>query len=182
MKNKILQLSQEEIDAGVTLTEAPISEFISEDTSDKNIERMARGFILGSQVMGKRREIRETLESKVVQRIGRKGKYLTDKLFELIEGISIVEKNKDGRDGKTLRHYTIPPNLNAIIYAIDRVLGKPTQHTEHVEERRGIMVIEAIIKNLAEGKNEDKQRSETAGSVDGARIIDVRSSEVVISQ
>ena len=151
MTNKIPQLTKEEEAAGVQIIEVPMNELEAVDVSDKKIEQRARAFIMGSQAIGRRREVREILEDRVVKRIGRKGKYLSDKLFELIDGVYTVSKE----DGKQIRYYKVPPNLTAIIYALDRVLGKPTQHTEHVEEKRGVMVIESIIRNLAEPKSGD---------------------------
>ena len=144
MKEKIPQLTEEEKAAGVTI-EVPLDELEVADVSNKHIEQMARGFIMGTQAIGRRREIREVLEEKVVKKIGRKGKYLVDKLFELIEGVYIVEKSS----GKEVRYYKVPPQLNAIVYALDRVLGKPKQFTEHSEEKRGIVLVEHVIRNLA---------------------------------
>jgi len=131
------------------IIQIPLNQLEAVDVSDKNIDRMARGFILGTQAIGHRREIREILEQKVTKKIGRKGKYLVDKLFELIEGVYIIEKKKDGNAGTSIRYYQVPPSLNAIIYALDRVLGKPKQFTEHSEEKRGIILVEHVIKNLA---------------------------------
>lgn len=142
------QLMEEEKAAGVTVVQVPMSELEVVDVSDRNIERMARGFIMGTQAIGHRREIRQLLEEKVTKKIGRKGKYLTDKLFELIEGVYIVDK-VGGKNGRGIRYYQVPPSLNAIIYALDRVLGKPAQHTEISEEKRGIILVEHVIKNLA---------------------------------
>lgn len=149
IKDKPPQLTEEEKAAGVTLVEVPLDELEVVDVSSRNVERMARGFIMGTQAIGRRREIREVLEAKVTKRIGRKGKYLVDKLFELIEGVSIVERGADGRNVKGIRYYTVPPNLNAIVYALDRVLGKPKQFVESTEEKRGIILVEHVIKNLA---------------------------------
>lgn len=115
------------------------------DVSERNIERMARGFIMGTESLGRRKEIRERLEERVTKRIGGKGKYLVDKLFELIDGVYIIDK----AGGKEIRYYKVPPNLTAIIYALDRVLGKPKQHIEKKEEKKGIYVVETIIRNLA---------------------------------
>lgn len=177
---KVPQLTEEEKAAGVTLVEVPLDQLESVDVSNRHVEKMARGFILGSQAIGRRREVRAELEERVIKKIGRKGKYLTDKLFELIDGISIVEKNKDGRHGE-IRHYTVPPNLNAIIYALDRVLGKPTQHTEHVEEKRGVMVIESIIRNLAGNKNEELRGNIATGGEADDSIVDVRVGQELVS-
>lgn len=154
MKKEILQLTEEEKAAGVTLVENS-NDVVVVDVSDKKIEQMARGFIMGTQAVGRRKEIRELLEERVTKKIGRKGKYLTDKLFELIDGVYVVQKES----GKEIRYYKTPPNLTAIIYALDRVLGKPKQFTEHSEEKKGIMVVESIIRNLAGGGTIEERKS-----------------------
>ena len=136
----------------------PLAELETVDVSNRHIEQMARGFIMGSQAIGRRKEIRELLEEKVTKKIGRKGAYLTDKLFELIEGVYIVDK-RGGKDGREVRYYQVPPNLNAITYALDRVLGKPMARTEHTEEKKGVMIVESIIKNLAGGGSVEIKKS-----------------------
>ena len=147
--NKLSPLTQEEIDAGVEQVEIPLNELETVDVSPQHIENMARGFIMGTQAIGRRKEIREMLEERVTKRIGRKGKYLTDKLFELIDGVYTVQKES----GKEIRYYRVPPSLPAIIYALDRVLGKPVARTEVSEEKKGVMIVETIIRNLAGDKN-----------------------------
>lgn len=126
----------------------PLNELEVVDVSDKKIEAMARGFIMGSQAIGRRKEIRELLDEKVTKKIGKKGKYLTDKLFELIEGVYVVDK-RGGKDGREIRYYQVPPSLNAITYALDRVLGKPKQAIETSQESKGIILVEHVIRNLA---------------------------------
>lgn len=188
MKNKIPQLTEEEKAAGITI-EVPLSELEVVDVSDKNIENRARGFIMGTQAIGRRKEVRELLEEKVIKKIGHKGKYLTDKLFELIEGVFVIDKSK----GREIRYYKVPPQLNAIIYALDRVLGKPTQHTEHTEEKKGILLVEHIIRNLAGeknygengvGKNSERGGIIGSGAGSGSAInsIDIRVSEESVSK
>ena len=160
--NKFPALTQEEIDAGVEQVEIPLNELETVDVSPQHIERMARGFIMGTQAIGRQKEIREMLEERVTKRIGRKGKYLTDKLFELIDGVYTVQKES----GKEIRYYKEPPSLSAIIYALDRVLGKPKQFTEHSEEKKGIILVEHVIRNLAVnpyGKNGDRKLNERSG-------------------
>lgn len=98
------------------------SEPVSLDVAGKKIENIAQSFFKGSQAISRRKDIQKSLEDKVVKKIGKKGKYLVDKLFELINGVYVVEKK-----GNEIHYYKTPPNLNAIIYAIDRVLGKPKQ-------------------------------------------------------
>ena len=152
MKNKFSdKLTPEEIAAGVIL-EIPDGELMVADVSDRNIEKMARGFIMGSQAIGRRREIKAELEERVSKKIGRKGKYLTDKLFELIEGVYVMDKRKDGN----IKYYQVPPSLNAIIYALDRVLGKPVARSEVSEEKKGVVLVEHIIRNLAGDRSVDK--------------------------
>ena len=139
----------------------PLNELEVVDISDKKVEAMARGFILGSQAIGRRKEIRELLDEKVTKKIGKKGKYLTDKLFELIEGVYVVDK-RGGKDGREIRYYQVPPSLNAITYALDRVLGKPKQAIETSQESKGIILVEHVIRNLANNpyKNDGKRRIE----------------------
>lgn len=106
----------------------PLSELEMVDVSDENVEKIARGFLVGKKAIGRRNDVRKILEDKVVGRIGKKGKWLVDKLFELIEGVKVVEKvNVVEGKNTAIRYYKTPPSLNAIIYALDRVLGKPKQ-------------------------------------------------------
>ena len=128
------------------------------DMSESVIERRALGFILGSDQLVKNRALKERLEGKIINRIGKKGKYLTDKLFELIEGVSILYE--DPKDGKAIRYYKQPPNLNAIQYAIDRILGKPTQHTESTKQSEGLITVEHIIKGLANTQGLSNKKNE----------------------
>ena len=103
------------------------SEIEAIDVSDKKMEKVARGYFLGTTAIGRRRDVRKILEERVVDKIGKKGKYLTDKLFELIEGVYITDSITPTKTGEKIRYYKTPPSLQAIIYALDRVLGKPKQ-------------------------------------------------------
>ena len=143
--------TKNDLQPGVIEVAIPLSELAPVDVSEKAIEARARAFILGSQTHARRKEIREELEEKVTRKIGKKGKYLTDKLFELIEGVYVIDK-RGGKDGREVRYYQVPPNLQAITYALDRVLGKPVARTEVSEEKKGIVIVESIIRNLAGDK------------------------------
>jgi hypothetical protein len=152
------KLTKEEKEAGVEIIEQQEddNEIESIDVSDKKIEQMARGYIMGSQAIGRKREIKDVLEEKVTKRIGRKGKYLTDKLFELIDGVYTVQK----QNGKEIKYYKVPPSLNAITYALDRVLGKPVARSaKDNQEKKGVMIVESIIRNLAGGGTIEKKKS-----------------------
>ncbi len=103
------------------------------DMSQEKVDKVAKMYFTGSTAIGKRDDIRKLLEEKVVGRIGLKGKYITDKLFELIEGVKAVDRvepvlNKEGKViRRRVRYYQTPPSLPAIMYALNRVLGQPTQ-------------------------------------------------------
>ncbi len=108
----------------------PLDELEAIDVSDKRMDKIASGYFLGKTAVGRRSDIRRVLEDKVINKIGNKGKYLTDKLFELVEGVHVTASIKDqGVKGQQVKYYKVPPNLQAIIYCIDRVLGKPKQMT-----------------------------------------------------
>lgn len=100
---------------------------VSVDVSDKRAEKVARGYFVGQHAIGRRKDVRKVLEDKVIGKIGKSGKLLVDKLFELVEGVYVVDKLKQVQGKEEVRYYKVPPNLNAIIYALDRVLGKPKQ-------------------------------------------------------
>ena len=105
----------------------PLNELDAVDVSDERLEKYAKGYFIGKTAVGRRRDVRKALEDKVVKRIGNKGKYLVDKLFELIEGVYLVDRVKEVKGKEEIKYYKIPPNLSAIVYALDRVLGKPKQ-------------------------------------------------------
>lgn len=128
MKNAIPQETQKEEEQYIDI---PLDELEAIDVSEQHLEKMAKGYFLGKTAVGRRQDVRKVLEDKVVGKIGKKGKYLTDKLFELVEGVYILDsiKEKANKKGEEIRYYKVPPNLQAIIYCIDRVLGKPKQMT-----------------------------------------------------
>src|SRR3990167_281421 len=90
---KVENVSLKEIEDVEKTIDIPLEELVVEDVSDKKIEQRARAFIMGSEAIGRRKEVRELLEERVIQRVGKKGKHITDKLFELIEGVYMVEKS-----------------------------------------------------------------------------------------
>jgi hypothetical protein len=149
---------QTDSSSGEEVVEIPLDELVTMDISDKKVEQRARAFIMGTQSIGRRKEVMEILEEKIVQKIGKKGKYLTDKLFELIEGVYVVDK-RGGKNGRDIRYYQVPPNLQAIIYAIDRVIGKPVAKTEVNERKEGVMVVESIIRQLAGGQTVEVKKT-----------------------
>ena len=140
------------------------------DVSEKALEKRARGFILGTQTFDSNRKMKEDLEAKITKRIGRKGKLLSDKLFELIEGVYIVDK-RSGKDGHVIKYYQQPPNLQAIIYAMDRVLGKPMVRSETNTEKQGLTLVENIVKGLV-NKNDKNVTRANEDKTKGGEYID----------
>lgn len=136
---------------GVINESTNIDEILNlESVQEQHLEKMARGYLMGANTIGKRKDVRDKLEMRVVQKIGRKGKYLVDKLFELIEGVYIVTSDKKD----AMRYYKQPPNLAAIMYALDRALGKPGSAEKDNPESQGTTTIEQIIKKFADGTTE----------------------------
>jgi hypothetical protein len=126
------------------------------NVSPRVIERMARGAILGYTHTGAEKKRRQRLTHKVEMMVAKKGKHLIDKMFELAEGIYLVDKKSD----KELRYYQVPPNYAAITYLLDRVMGKPAVNKpDGAEERRGVTAVEQIIKRLADGTITEERRT-----------------------
>ena len=64
--------------------------------------------------------------AKAEQKIADKLPWLIDQAMELAEGVVIQEADKDGSP----RIYQRPPDMNAIKYLVDRIMGKPTERRE----------------------------------------------------
>lgn len=90
----------------------------------------------------RRARLQDTLEKKV----SAKSKWIIDKIFELADGVYLVDKH----DNKEVKYYKRQPDLQALIYLVNRLLGSPTQKSEHVEETRGTLALEQIIHHLAD--------------------------------
>jgi len=65
--------------------------------------------------------IREA-EQKVADRLP----HIVDKLLELVDGVYVVQHTKDGEE----RIYVQPPDRQAAIHLLDRIMGRPTEHVE----------------------------------------------------
>ena len=130
--------------------EVPVSELEAlgaVSASNKRVEEIARGYFAGNPGIVRKKDVRVALEKKVTAAIGRSGKLLVAKLFELINGIYYVDQIKTVQGKKEVRYYQTPPNLNAIIYALDRVLGKPKQ----LSVQANFSLSELLIKSQGNG-------------------------------
>ena len=103
-------------------------------------------------------------------KVGGKVKFLLDKALELAEGIYMI----DDKDPYKIKYYKKAPDLNAIIYLCDRLLGKPVAKTETKDEtnKKGIAAVQDIITSLASqglkslNEKESNVKTITASSVD----------------
>ena len=66
---------------------------------------------------------------------------MVDKLFELIEGVTITT-NYNSATG-AIKYYKRAPDLQAIVYALDRVLGKPKQVSVQASFSLAKLIIES---------------------------------------
>ena len=92
-------------------------------------------------------QYKEKIAQKVEKRIGRKVNTLVGKALELAQGVKVTRYNGETDE---IVAYDEKPNLNAIIYLLDRLMGKPTIKSEVKEEKKGIFIIEHMIKKLAD--------------------------------
>lgn len=79
--------------------------------------------------------------AKAEKRIADRLPLLIDRALELADGVTVQEVDKDGG----VAVYTKPPDLKAIIYLVDRIMGKPTERQE-VSGPDG-SPIEAVFRN-----------------------------------
>lgn len=87
------------------------------------------------------------VEKMVTRKISVKTKFLIDQAFELAAGIYVL----DERDPHKTKYYKKQPQLDAIIYLMDRLLGKPVAKTENtnLQAKKGVAELQSIIMNLA---------------------------------
>src|SRR3990167_3187072 len=137
-------------------TGANVDDYERLDVSEAHMEKIARGYFVGKTAFNKRRDVRKLLEQHVIERIGKKGKFLVDKLFELIEGVYIVDSLKPSHGKEDMRYYKVPPNLQAIIYAIDSVMGKPKQ----LNVQANFSLSQLLIKTDGSGSRDNEEISE----------------------
>lgn len=65
--------------------------------------------------------------AKAERKIADKLPWLIDKAMELAEGVTVEKRTAVG--GFVI--YQEPPDMNAIKYLVDRIMGKPTDRREH---------------------------------------------------
>lgn len=95
----------------------------------------------------RREEKIQKIERLVTRKVGAKAKFLLDKALELADGIYMT----DEKDPYKTKYYKKAPNLEAIIYLIDRLIGKPVAKSEVKDnsEKKGLATIQNLIVNLA---------------------------------
>lgn len=147
----------------------PLEELKKDRVDERYLERVARATImsLSSSADGSKR--RRKLEKMVEKKIGKKSKWLVDKLFELAEGVFIIDK----QDPHGIRYYQSLPDREAIKYLLDRLLGRPTERVEDKTDKPGLVLIETIIKQLAGSRGPIGSRSYggNQGTITEQRIL-----------
>lgn len=117
------------------------------------VEKETRTQVVALTQSARHNSYKEKIAKKVEKRIGEQFETLVDNAMQLAQGITVAEVQEDGG----VKAWTEKPNLNAIIYLLDRLMGKPTQRQEIKDDKSGITVIEKMIKQLANGEIHAKQ-------------------------
>lgn len=110
------------------------------------VDKRATDAIIELASTNKHQAYKEKIANKVDRQIGKKATTLVETAMELAQGITVAEEDEEGG----VKYYTKAPNLNAIIYLLDRLMGKPVAKQEIKEEKKGIFIIEHMIKQLAD--------------------------------
>lgn len=88
--------------------------------------------------------------AKAEKRIADKLPMLVDKALELAEGVLTEDVNIITLERSV---YQKPPDLGAIKYLIDRIMGKPTEHKEHTFPDKPLEeMTEEELKAIRDGK------------------------------
>lgn len=147
------------------------------EAAEKELEIIATGSksLDASRVESEANKLK--VEQLVTQRVLDRAENLLNKLFDLAEGVSIEHKrlnkiNSDGEEEYIVNVYQKEPDLKAIQYLFDRVLGKPAivqQSTgSEADVGKGVKAVGDIIRNLAKVKaaNSDKNRKKIDASTE----------------
>lgn len=118
-----------------------------EGMTAEEIDLLAEDFVAGNITTNENKRIRKELESNFIKAVGGKSDFVTGKLFELIDGIYVID-NKNSKEGD-IKYYQRPPSLAAIKLALEMSIGKATARSEHHEEKTGLVTVEHIIKGMA---------------------------------
>ncbi|HEB13581.1 MAG TPA: hypothetical protein ENI13_01225 [candidate division CPR3 bacterium] len=136
------------------------------ETTEKYLQKINRITIrkdFGKIINKRRRKNEQKVEDTILKRTP----WLLDKMFELADGLMIVDKHNPGRE---LRYYKMAPDRQAITYLLDRAIGKPRQAESEIDEsKEGLLVIEQIIKSMAlDGRNTKQELPEPQKRLEGA--------------
>jgi len=126
------------------------------DTTDKHLEKLTRATKMQDYAKKTAAE-KNKIQKKVDKAILKRTPFLLDKMFELAEGVYILDKHIPG---KMMRYYKTLPDRQAITWLWERALGK-TREAEAPgagsELKEGLQAVESIIKTLADEKNEQRK-------------------------
>ena len=98
-------------------------------------------------------------EKKIADRLP----WLVDQALELAEGVVIQERDRDG----TPRIYQRPPDIKAITYLVDRIMGKPTDRREISGPEGGTIPLEIARIDYRNGLTETESGSASDSDAPG---------------
>lgn len=136
--------------------------------------------IVESTVKSKNKEeLIVRVEKMVQKKIATKTKFLINQAFELAAGIYVL----DERDPSKTKYYRKPPQLDAIIYLMDRLLGKPMVKSENtnLQAKKGVAELQNIIQVLAGGQVNINTNGNANGKL-SKPVIDVRPGEDTLQE
>ena len=115
------------------------------------LEEVGHGFFLDQDRLKRNEKLGHKLEDAIIKKIAGKHGVMTiaAKLMELIEGVEVLKERKNAK-GEITHHYVYreKPDLNAIKYALDRVIGTPQKQANKADEdRKNIKAMSDIIKD-----------------------------------
>ena len=145
----------EELDTKLQIKKVDGSENFLKRVAKVNVMRDTK--LRGNDLAVKRKKVEEKIDRALLK----KTPWLLDKMFELAEGLYILDKHDPGRQ---IRYYKIIPDRQAIAYLMDRAIGKPKEEGNgNDESKKGLLMVESIIKTLANGEKEKRIRAGATG-------------------
>jgi hypothetical protein len=79
--------------------------------------------------------------AKAEKRIADKLPYLIDKMFELADGVLVEDINPVTFKASVYRE---KPDRTALVYLIDRIMGKPIERKEHTGADGGVIEVQLV--------------------------------------
>ena len=136
--------------------------------------------VAGATRAKNKEELIVRVEKMVQKKIAVKTKFLIDQAFELAAGIYVL----DERDPSKTKYYKKQPQLDAIIYLMDRLLGKPMVKSENtnLQAKKGVAELQNIIQVLAGGQVNINTNGNERSIAKPKPVIDIRPGEDTLQE